>query len=116
MVTVISAPSSDPTIHLSTIDVALFKRGGKYNIKGLATIVDENGNPVKGATVTGTWTYGDMTKQLSDETNKKGVASLDYGTVLAQSGDIFNLIVTNVSKEGFTYIPPIETSDEEMVP
>ena len=107
------------TIHISNIDITLLKKGRKYNVRGLVSIVDDTGRPIQGSTVTGEWTLNEyFVKEASKETNKKGVARLSPGKVSVQSGDTLTITIINVSKEGFTYDPTenVETSDWAIVP
>jgi hypothetical protein len=83
------------------------------------TVLDENLNLVKGATVTVTWTFnGTNPYTTSSVTRKKGVANLNSSPEKAKSGDVFTVEVTEVAKEGFVYDPLINsaTLDSIIVP
>ncbi|MEN8218885.1 MAG: S8 family serine peptidase, partial [Pseudomonadota bacterium] len=118
-ITVTPAPSPGPTVHVSNIELTLAKKGSKYNAKASIGIVDDGDKSVNGALVTGQWELnGTFIKQVSKESNKKGVVSLDSGKVSAQSGDVFTITIMDVSKDGFSYDSArnVETSDSITVP
>ncbi len=64
------------------------------------TIKDRNGNPIPGATVTGTWS-GIVQGTSSGTTNSSGVASLS--SPQSSASGTFTFTVTGVSAPGYTY-------------
>ncbi len=116
LLTVKEAPLSGPTINISSIDINFIN---KFSAKGFVRIVDNTGETISGAIVTGVWSLNaEVLKQVSAATNKKGAARLETGKVSMQSGDTLTLTILNASKEGFEYVPTdnVETSDWGMVP
>lgn len=104
LVTVKPLPS--PTIQTSALKIALLKRGFQYHARGIVSIVDDTGNMIQDARVTAEWLLnGRHLKDISTETDKKGVANLDTGKMVAQSGDLFTINVLNVARTGFIYDP-----------
>jgi hypothetical protein len=100
-----SAPGADPTtmsvsaISLTTVNVGQGNRIGRSQV----TVVDNNGNPVQGAAVTGNFT-GDYNETRSGVTNAQGVATID--TVATARGNInFTFCVTNITHGSLDYAP-----------
>jgi hypothetical protein len=76
-------------------------QGPKWKGRAVVVIKDSAGNPVSGATVTGTFT-GSYSQTLSATTNTSGAATLTTSTAI--SGTVtFNFCVTNVTKTSVTY-------------
>jgi len=119
LISVKGAPVSGPTFYVSSIDVLLLSRGSRYTVRGLVHVVDNKGSSVKGAVVTANWLNlnGNVIKTASSQTDKKGVAYLDYGKVSAKPGETFSIIVNDISKDGFSYDSSknVETSDKEII-
>ncbi|MCP5049230.1 MAG: hypothetical protein GY940_18820 [bacterium] len=91
-------PPGGDDMHVDSISLSTKKKGPRTDLKAAVTIVDDNGNPVSGATVTGTYAgYGSD----SDTTNSSGVANLK----LTVTGNItsFSFCVDNVSHSSYTY-------------
>lgn len=108
------------TIHISSIDILMQKRGSNYNVRSLVKIVDDTGEAVKAVVVTGQWMTenNELIKTISGKTDKKGIVYLNYGKVAAKSGDSFGITISNIFKDKFTYAANdnIETSEQEVVP
>jgi hypothetical protein len=90
--------------------MSLKTAGPNNTCKATVTIVDEYGNPVEGATVTGTFS-GDASGTESGVTGSDGevlISKLVKGTVTT-----FTFCVTNVTHATFTYDPGanVETCD-----
>lgn len=71
-------------------------------ITGVVTVLDENRNPVSGATVNATWTLGDGSMvDVSATTSGSGEAKF------SQSGDggLYWLEVTDIALPGYTFDP-----------
>lgn len=112
-------PPADSIIHVSNIDIALYKRGSKYVAKGVVSIVDAAGKTVPNVTVTGEWILnGVFFGQVNGTTSKKGVTSLNTGREILQPGDTLTITITNVFLDEFTYdsTQNVETSDVVVVP
>ncbi len=96
----VTEPSGNPTMHVDNITVV--KESFFVFTRGNATvrIVDANGNPVSGATVSGEWSGGATdTDEFTTDSNGEGsaVSNWKFG------GGEFTFCVTNVSKSGYTY-------------
>ena len=113
---------TEPTLAVIWVDsltVSLERKGANYKAQASVTVLDENLDPVKGATVTVTWTYnGTNPYTASGVTKKKGVATLSSSPVKAKSGDVFTVEVIGVAIEGYTYDPSsnMATMDSIIVP
>ena len=119
LVTVNQKPASDPIIFVSSIDINVSKKGPKYGSKVKVAIIDEDGNKIDSASVNGRFDInGNILKQTSKNTNKKGVATFDSGNFKANPGDTVTFTVTSVTKTGFIYDSNsnIETSDSATTP
>jgi len=88
------------------------------NAIAIVTIVDLGGNPVEGATVSGSWSEA-TTDTDSGITDGIGQVSLESDKVKnPSSGTTFTFTVDDVTKEGWTYdsTKNVETSDSITVP
>lgn len=108
---------SEPTnlIHVAsiTLSTSTWKKSGTYwaNATAVVTIVDADGLPVEGATVSGSWSG--LTADIdSGITDINGQVSLTSDDVAATSGT-FTFTVDDVTATGWTYDPTsnVETSD-----
>ncbi len=96
----VTEPAGNPTMHVDNITVV--KESFFVFTRGNATvrIVDANGNPVSGATVSGEWSGAATdTDQFTTDSNGEGsaVSNWNFG------GGEFTFCVTDVSKSGYTY-------------
>lgn len=104
----VTEPASIETMHVSSIDMDLSTRKAGKNTftKALATvtIVDDEGSPVGGATVSGFWI--DATSDIdSGVTDSSGKVTLQSDAVKnAPSGTTFTFIVDDVVKSGWYWI------------
>ncbi|MBN1830670.1 MAG: hypothetical protein JW896_01005, partial [Deltaproteobacteria bacterium] len=104
---------------IDSITVGLQRKGVNYKAEAFVTVLDENFDPVKGATVTVTWTFnGTNPYTTSGVTSKKGEAKLSSSPEKAESGDIFTIEMTDVVKEGYAYDPlsSLATMDSIIIP
>ena len=91
---------------VDSLTVSLQRKGVNYKAQAYVTVVDENLDPVKGATVTVTWTFNGTDPYTSSSvTNKKGEAKLSSSPEKAESGNVFTVEVTDVAKDGYAYDP-----------
>jgi len=108
---IVVAPAATPTMHVSSIVPSVASAGGP-NYYGVATvtILNENNQPVSGATVSGTFT-GSYSESGSGVTGANGVAVIQ--TVNKKKNPSFTFTVNNVTASGYTYNPAanVETSD-----
>ncbi len=96
----VTEPAGNPTMHVDNISVV--KESFFVFTRGNATvrIVDANGNPVSGATVSGEWSGSATdTDEFTTDSNGEGsaVSNWNFG------GGEFTFCVTNVTKSGYTY-------------
>jgi len=104
LLTVNPAPPSGPFLLISNINVSVLSRGANYYLKALVRVVDDTGSPIKGATVKASWSLnGELNKQVSDTTDKKGYSIMDYGKASANTGDIFTISISDILLDGFSY-------------
>ena len=98
------------TIHVSATDMSLKKTGANVNAFATVTIVDANGAPVSGATVSGKWS-GATPDTDTGVTDSSGQVKLKSNRVRKPpSGTTFTFTVDNVEKDGWTYVPSAVTS------
>lgn len=97
-------------MHVQDITLSLKKAGLNHTCKALVTIVDENGDPVEGATVTGTFS-GDVSGTQSGTTGASGEVLLSI--TIKSPVTTFTFCVDNVTHSSLTYDPAanVETCD-----
>jgi len=112
--------AAGPTTHVASITISLRHKGPNWEATAVVIIVDENGRPVKEATVTGDWDLNGVVFNdgATGTTNRRGGARIVSGKIQAGSGDVFTFTVTSVSHPDYTYVPAanVETSDWAAVP
>lgn len=105
-------------MHIASIDMALKKAGPNTGALATVTIVDEDGFPVEGATVSGAWSdaTNDSDSGTTDTTGRVTLASDKIKKPAL--GTTFTFTVTNVDKTGCTYesAENVETSDSISTP
>jgi hypothetical protein len=99
-------------MHVDSIVPSLKAAGPNNTCKALVTIVDENGNPVEGATVTGTFS-GDASGSDSGVTDASGEVLLSVLVVGKGAVSTFTFCVDDVTHPDYTYVPAdnVETCD-----
>jgi len=105
-VTVIVDNSTPPETTMSAfIDyIGLRKMGRNYQATAYVIILDQDDNPVGGATVTADWTSKEvLLDTASSTTDGEGIAVLYSPKIKAQSGDDFTIEITNVVKWPLIY-------------
>ena len=108
-VTVAADPDDDDgdggdaaSISVGNISLSVIARGPWRSGQALVTVVDSDGNPVSGATVTGTFS-GDVSGSVSsDATGGNGVATLESDRV-RQNSISFTFCVDSISAPGLDY-------------
>ncbi|HIC89605.1 MAG TPA: hypothetical protein EYP04_09420 [Anaerolineae bacterium] len=106
------------TIHVDSIDMSLQTRGLWTSAIATVLIVDADGVPVEGATVSGHWS-GATSDSDSGVTGADGRVSLESdGMKDPPSGTTFTFTVDSVVLSGWTYEggSNLETSDSIAVP
>ena len=88
----------------SIVAVTINAGKGKKRPRATVNIVDGQGNPVSGATVTGNFIVNETSSEVSEATNDSGNAVLDSTTT--KKGKVkFEFCVTNVSHATLNYNP-----------
>jgi PKD repeat protein len=107
---------SPGTMYVYDIGLSGKQAGPNRSATAVVTIRDTGGNPVVGATVSGTWS-GDYAGSASGVTGADGTVTFNSGKV-RQANATFTLTVDDVVLVGWTYDPDlnIETSDTIIVP
>ena len=103
-------------MHINNIAMSVISgTGNRKQGQAVVTVVDPNGQPVSGATVSGTFT-GDSSGTASGVTNISGQVTLT--SAVAKNGALWTFCVDNVTKTGWTYNPAanIETCDSTGTP
>ena len=98
------AEVNDPPVadmHVRDIMMSLKKAGPNVNAIATVLVVDDNGIPVEGATVSGKWSglTNDSDTGITDE---NGTVSLTSDKIKNANG-IFTFTVDNIIKDGWTY-------------
>jgi PKD repeat protein len=95
--------SSTSTMSVAGLTVtATANKGGQTQAMAQVTINDNNGKPVAGATVNGTWS-GAVSGSASGTTSTTGMASMTSSRTKSSGSITFT--VTGVSLSGYTYVP-----------
>ncbi|HUP14788.1 MAG TPA: PKD domain-containing protein [Acidimicrobiia bacterium] len=107
-------------MHVSDVSVSLLVRDTKARATAVVTVVDETGDPVVDATVTGDWLLNGTLVQ-SDQTaltGSDGRASLIKRFDGIASGDVIEFCVTNITHGSLVYDPSanVETCGQATVP
>jgi hypothetical protein len=111
----VNVQSMEPTLHVSMITIQLKQKGPNVEANASVTILDDAGNIVKDAMVTGHWTYnGDPMNTVTKITRGDGVAVLLSDKVRARSGAEFAIEITGVAKDGYIYDSAANTVTQEM--
>ena len=94
----------DIPMYVGQITLGGFAYHGPTKTAASVQIVDQSGQPVSGAMVTGTFTGCDETRKSSDTTDAGGNAFI-LGRV-RKCGCVYTFTVTSVTKSGWTWVPP----------
>jgi hypothetical protein len=82
----------------------------RWNATVTVKVLDQNGAPVSGATVSGTWSNG-TSGGGNCTTNASGLCSITRLNIRNQSNSV-TFTVTNISKAGTTYNPAANTDPD----
>jgi N-acetylmuramoyl-L-alanine amidase len=106
-----AGPGPGSVMHVDSIEMSLSQRGVWTNGVAAVRVVDTDGYPVVGATVSGEWT-GSAVDSDTITTDENGIATLASDRTRDISGT-FTFTVIDVSKYGWIYAPGanVETSD-----
>ncbi|WP_310462794.1 PKD domain-containing protein [Sphaerotilus sp.] len=88
-------------------------KSGTANAQAAVKVLDKNGLPVSGATVTGNWSGIVSQTRASVVTGTNGVATFTSPTSSKTARGTFTFTVTSVTRSGYSYVPAsnLETSD-----
>ncbi|GAB4376688.1 MAG: hypothetical protein Kow0042_23240 [Calditrichia bacterium] len=103
----VTAPSTNPTVHVASQDVYREKVSSRrWRAKDLVLIEDENGNPVSGATVYASYS-GPTSGQTHATTKSSGLATLKTKTYRGKNppAEEWCFTVTDVAITGYDYDP-----------
>lgn len=106
-------------LHVANIVVSVSRQGKNYRGFASVTAQGQNGAPVGGVQVTGSWQLnGSPIGNASGSTSGSGAVTLSSSKEKASSGDVFRFTVTGLSLAGYTYDPAsnAETTDAVSVP
>jgi len=102
--------SLGPALHISMITMKLKQMGRNFQANAYVNIVDNIGNVVNEASVTGNWTYnGNPINTATTKTRDDGVAILYSDKLKAKSEAVFAVEITGISKDGYSYDPSSST-------
>jgi hypothetical protein len=102
-------------MHIAAIDVNTRAKGKNVNGVATVTVVDENNNPVEGATVSGAWS-GLTTDSDNLLTGPDGTDSANSNKVNKSSSGNFTFTVTDISKSGWTYDANANVENSDSAP
>jgi hypothetical protein len=100
----INITTAVPTVHVESQSVSRIQlTNGRWQAKDVVRIVDGNGTPVSGATVTVHFS-GATSGSVSDVTNALGLVTLK-STAAKRATQPWCFTVVSISATGFTYLP-----------
>ena len=108
-----SSPVPGSVMHIEYIELSLERRGPLTFAEAAVRIVDIDGNPVSGATVTGEWT-GVVTGIAATATDENGIAIAPSPRTRASTGK-FRFTVTGVSKDSWAYSQGSNVETEDTI-
>jgi len=116
-----ATPTEPPelSVHVGDIGVAIVQQGKNYLGRATVAVLDQDGNPVSGVEVVGSWTWNSTDIGASSGiSDGSGVATVDSSKQKAASGDVFTFTVTNLILSGYTYDAEsnLKTSESATVP
>jgi hypothetical protein len=104
------------SMHISAINMSLKTAGPNVNAFATVTIVDDSGNAVSGATVSGNWS-GATSETDSGVTDINGQVTFTSDKLKnPNSGTTFTFSVFNVEKDGWTYDPSSNNETSDSIP
>lgn len=89
------------TIKVSSLAMTIAKSGSRRNARTVVTVTDQNGAPVNGVTVTGTYS-GVVSGSVSGTTGTNGQVTLSSTKTTSASGT-FTFTINSLVKTGTTY-------------
>ena len=106
---------NDSVVYVAGIAMKVSSGRKGYQATASVTVRNQNGQAVRGATVTGTWS-GLTSGTASKSTGRTGVAAISSSR--SKSRGTFVFTVTGIALSGYTYDPDrnTETSDSIATP
>jgi hypothetical protein len=107
------------SVHVADIAVTVSRQGKNYRGVATVSVEDQNGSPIGGVQVTGSWELNSTPiGSSSGTTSGSGAVTINSSKERASSGDVFRFVVTNLILAGYNYDPGsnVETSDTASVP
>lgn len=94
------------TLRVADIDAAKSTGWWSWSVQVTVKVVDQNGQPVSGATVAAAWS-GAANASVSGTTSSQGLVTFTRSSLSmwSSSGASITLTVSNVTKSGYTYTP-----------
>lgn len=104
-------PPSGGTVHVADLDGSVNVKGqsGRWEAIVSAQVIDQDANPVSGATVVGDW-GGDTTGTSSGTTGSDGWVTLSSGNI--SGGGQVTFTVRSVSADGMSYDDSLNTDPD----
>jgi serine protease AprX len=97
-----ATPAPSTELHVDSITLSVLPDGKAYNhAEALATVLDNNGAPVSGATVAGSFSGDSYDPNLAGVTDASGQVSFSSSSV--RKGSNWTFCVDSASKSGYTY-------------
>lgn len=113
-ITTVEEPVQEPVMYVQSVDLEVNQKGRNYDARAYVQIVDNSGNAVKQATVSGDFEYnGDIFTSASGNTNGQGEAKIDSGKRKASGGDTFGFTVTDVQHPDYVYDSSLNLESSE---
>lgn len=107
-------------MQVADVSVSLVVKGDRARGTAVVTILDENGDPVADATVTGDWLQNGTVVQSGQSTTTDGSGQATMGTRFSgvASGDVIEFCVTDVTHASLVYDPSsnMKTCGQSTVP
>lgn len=105
-------PTPTKTMHVAGITFAELRRGARIDLKVTVRIVDGEGLAVAGAAVSLTLSSDTTTRSYSGTTGSEGSVTF---TATKVARGIYTATITNVSRDGYTWEPGAQDSEQYVV-
>jgi N-acetylneuraminic acid mutarotase len=106
-----NTPAAGVQTHIGDLDGSSLPNGpNRWNATVTIKVLDQNGSPVSGATVSGSWSNG-ISGNGNCTTNASGLCSITRLQIRNTSNSV-TFTVTNVSKAGTSYNPAANTDPD----
>ena len=110
----VDAPATAPTMRVADIGMSLkVSRTGSAQASAAVKLLDGNGLPVAGASVSGSWS-GLVSRTSSATTDGTGVARFSSPSTRSSPGN-FVFTVKSVTLSGYSYVPTMNTETSDSI-